>query len=119
MLQSNVVMETGALARKLCENAGGKVSKAFFCSSGSEGVEAVIKFARAHTGRPGILYASGGFHGLTCGALSLMDNPFWTVGFGPLLPETQPVPFGDLDALAQQLSTNRFAAFVVEPIQAE
>ena len=51
MLQSNVVMEAGALARTLCENAGGKVSKVFFCSSGSEGVETVIKFARAHTGR--------------------------------------------------------------------
>ena len=70
--------------------------------TGSEGVEAVIKFARAHTGRPGVLYASGGFHGLTCGALSLMDNPFWTAEFGPLLPDTQAVPFGDLDKLAEQ-----------------
>src|ERR1019366_6274372 len=68
-------------------------------SSGSEGVEAVIKFARAYTKRPGILYAGGGFHGLTCGALSLMDNPFWTAEFGPLLPETQAVPFGDLEQL--------------------
>src|SRR6202790_5596607 len=119
MLQSNVVMETGALARKLCENAGGKVSKVFFCSSGSEGVEAVIKFARAHTGRPGILYASGGFHGLTCGALSLMDNPFWTAEFGPMLPDTHAVAFGELDQLAPQLASKRFAACVVEPIQAE
>jgi ornithine--oxo-acid transaminase len=79
----------------------------------------VIKFARAHTRRPGILFAAGGFHGLTCGALSLMDNPFWTDGFGPLLPETKAVPFQDLGALERALASGRYAAFVLEPIQAE
>ena len=39
------------------------------------------EFARAHTGRPGIVYTTGGFHGLTCGALSLMANPFWKERF--------------------------------------
>jgi len=67
MLQSHVVREAGKLARILCENAGGKVSKAFFCSSGSEGVEAVINFARAHTGKADLIYARGAFHGLTRG----------------------------------------------------
>src|ERR1700731_895003 len=119
MLQGHVPELAGELAQRLCVNADGRLSKVFFCSSGSEGVEAVIKFARAHTRRAGILYAGGGFHGLTCGALSLMDNPFWTAEFGPLLPQTQAVPFGDLENLAEQLSTKRFAAFVVEPIQAE
>ena len=119
MLQGHVPELAGELASRLCTRAGGRLSKVFFCSSGSEGVEAVIKFARAHTGRPGILYASGGFHGLTCGALSLMDNSFWTAEFGPLLPDTHPVIFGDVDQLAQQLARKRFAAFVVEPIQAE
>src|SRR5258707_15270779 len=51
MLQSHVPELAGALAARLCERAGGKLTKAFFCSSGSEGVEAAIKFARAHTGR--------------------------------------------------------------------
>ncbi len=119
MLQGHVPELAGELASRLCLRAGGQVSKVFFCSSGSEGVEAAIKFARAHTGRPGILYASGGFHGLTCGALSLMDNPFWTAEFGPLLPDTHAVTFGDLDQLARHLACKRFAAFVVEPIQAE
>src|ERR1019366_9108587 len=119
MLQGHVPELAGALAQRLCTQAGGRLSKAFFCSSGSEGVEAVIKFARANTKRPGILYAGGGFHGLTCGALSLMDNPFWTAEFGPLLPETQAVPFGDLEQLGRQLSSKKFAAFIVEPIQAE
>src|ERR1017187_2025617 len=119
MLQGHVPKLAGELAERLCTRAGGRLSKVFFCSSGSEGVEAVIKFARAYTKRPGILYAGGGFHGLTCGALSLMDNPFWTAEFGPLLPGTQAVPFGDIGQLEKQLSSRKFAAFVVEPIQAE
>jgi ornithine--oxo-acid transaminase len=119
MLQGHVPELAGELAERLCTNAGGRLSKVFFCSSGSEGVEAVIKFARAHTRRAGILYAGGGFHGLTCGALSLMDNPFWTAEFGPLLPETHAVPFGDLGQLEKHLSSKKFAAYVVEPIQAE
>ncbi|MGZ7064582.1 MAG: aminotransferase class III-fold pyridoxal phosphate-dependent enzyme, partial [Candidatus Angelobacter sp.] len=77
MLQSHVPELAGQLARRLIEKAGGRVQRAFFCSSGSEGVEAAIKFSRAHTGREGLLYATGGFHGLTCGALSLMSDPFW------------------------------------------
>src|ERR1051325_6273135 len=86
MLQSHVPELAGILAARLCESAGGGLTKAFFCSSGSEGVEAAIKFSRAWTGRPGMLYANGAFHGLTCGALSLMDHPFWSKGFGPMLP---------------------------------
>ncbi|MFI5341655.1 MAG: aspartate aminotransferase family protein [Candidatus Methylomirabilales bacterium] len=119
MLQSHASELAGELAERLCTSAGGKLTKAFFGSSGSEGIETVIKFARAHTGRPGMLYAEGGFHGLTCGALSLNANPFWREGFGPLLPETEAVPFGSLEELAEKLSTKRFAAFIVEPVQAE
>jgi ornithine--oxo-acid transaminase len=119
MLQNHVAESAGLLAARLCELAGGRFDKTFFASSGSEGIEAVIKFARAHTGRPGILYAAGGFHGLTCGALSLMSDPFWRDGFGALLPGTISVPFGDTAALERRLATLNFAAFVAEPIQAE
>jgi ornithine--oxo-acid transaminase len=119
MLQSHISELAGELAQRLCTLAGGRLSKAFFCSSGSEGVEAAIKFARAHTGRTGLVYASGAFHGLTCGALSLMDDPFWRDGFGPLLPGTEPVPFGDLPALEAKLKARDIAAFIVEPVQSE
>ena len=105
--------------QRLCGLAKGRVNKAFFCSSGSEGVEAAIKFARAHTKRAGILGASGGFHGLTCGALSLMSNEFWRGGFGAMLPATEFVPFGDIAELEKKLRTKSFAAFIVEPVQAE
>jgi ornithine--oxo-acid transaminase len=119
MLQSHVSDLAGDLAARLCRRAGGRLEKAFFASSGSEGIETVIKFARAHTGRNAILYAADGFHGLTCGALSLMSNPFWKERFGPMLPGTEAVRFGDLEALAQKLATKSFAAFVLEPVQAE
>ncbi len=119
MIQTHVADLAGELAERLCERAGGRVAKAFFASSGSEGVEAAIKFARAHTHRAGILSAEHAFHGLTCGALSLMSDKFWSEGFGPLLPETVAIPFGNLEALERELKTKRFAAFIVEPIQSE
>ena len=119
MVQSHVPELAGELAERLCTLAGGRLRKVFFCSSGSEGVETVIKFARAHTGRDGLLYARGAFHGLTCGALSLMGDRFWKDGFGPLLPNTESVGFGDVEELEARLATRRFAAFIVEPIQSE
>jgi ornithine--oxo-acid transaminase len=118
MVQSHAPELAGELAAQLCRRAGGRIEKAFFCSSGSEAVEAAIKFARAHTGRPALLYCSGAFHGLTCGALSLMGDPVWREGFGPLL-ESEAVPFGNLEALEEALRSRRFAAFFVEPIQGE
>jgi len=119
MLQSHVPELAGELARRLSERAGGRLSRAFFCSSGSEGVEAAIKFSRAHTRRAGMIYAEGAFHGLTCGALSLMSDPFWRAGFGPLLADMEAVAFDDIDSLERKLASKRFAAFIVEPIQSE
>jgi ornithine--oxo-acid transaminase len=119
MIQTHVAEPAGELAATLCRLAGGELSKAFFCSSGSEAVEAAIKFARAHTGRNALLSASGAFHGLTCGALSLMDDAFWREGFGSMLPEVASVPFGNLAALQEALKTGKYAAFIVEPIQSE
>jgi ornithine--oxo-acid transaminase len=119
MIQSHVAELAGELAEKLCRRAGGGLSKVFFGSSGSEGVEAAIKFARAHTARVGLLYVDGAFHGLTCGALSLMGNSFWREAFGPLLPSTEAIPFNNLEALERKLASKQFAAFFVEPIQSE
>ena len=119
MLQSNVPELAGELAERLVKLAGGGLSKAFFASSGSEGVETAIKFARAYTGRVGLLSCDRAFHGLTCGALSLTNGEYWRKGFGPLLPDTATVPFGDLVSLEKELATQRYAAFFVEPIQGE
>jgi len=119
MLQSHVPHLAAELAQRLAQLAGGRLRRVFFTNSGSEGVESAIKFARCHTRREGLLYARGAFHGLTCGALSLMSDEYWREGFGELLPGTEGVPFEDMDALEAALSTRRFAAFIVEPVQSE
>jgi ornithine--oxo-acid transaminase len=119
MVQSHVPDRAGELAQRLCKSAGGSLRKVFFCSSGSEGVEAAIKYARAHTGRSGLVYAQRAFHGLTCGALSLMGDDFWRDRFGPLLADTHEVPFGDVAAIEMHLRSKKIAAVVLEPMQAE
>ena len=119
MVQTHALELAGELAARLCAQAGGRLRKVFFCSSGSEGVEAAIKFARAHTERDALLSLDGAFHGLTCGALSLMGSSFWREGFGSLLPGAEQLPFGSLEALRAKLSTGRYAALFLEPIQAE
>ncbi len=119
MLQSHVSALAGELAEKLCARAGSRLSKVYFSTSGSEGVETAIKFTRAATGRNGLLAARGAFHGLTCGALSLMDHGFWSAGFGPLIPGVEFIDFGDFIALERQLATRKFAALILEPIQGE
>src|ERR1700688_3456955 len=119
MLQSHVPALAGELAEQLCRLAGGGLQKVYFGSSGSEGVEAAIKFARATTGRAGIIYAKNSFHGLTAGALSLMNDAFWREGFGPLLADTHAVPFADISAVESAITSERYAALVLEPLQAE
>lgn len=119
MLQTGVPELAGVLGARLCQRAGGNLTKAFFASSGSEGVEAAIKFSRAHTGRTALLSARGSFHGLTCGALSLMSDSFWKDGFGPMLPDVEMINFGAIDELEPKLASKRFAAFIVEPVQVE
>lgn len=119
MLQSHVQGLAGELAERLLRLAGGSLKKVYFSTSGSEGVETAIKFSRAHTGRDGLIAARGAFHGLTCGALALMDHAFWSEGFGPLIPGVSFVDFGDLAALEKLLATRKFAAFIVEPVMGE
>jgi 4-aminobutyrate aminotransferase-like enzyme len=87
-MSSLVQMETpllcGVMARELKARAGYDLDKVYFCSTGAEGVETAIKFARRATGRPRIVYASSAFHGLTTGALSLNGSDVFREKFGPL-----------------------------------
>src|SRR5207253_8180540 len=85
LVQLDVSTLAGILAERLLEHVP-YLDKAFFANSGTECVEAAIKFARGATGRPGILYADHGYHGLTYGSLSLTDDKNFRGGFEPLLP---------------------------------
>lgn len=107
----------GEAARMLKEQCGAGLDHVFFVNSGTEGVEAAIKLARRHTGRPGIVAWSDAFHGLSCGALSLNGSAELQSGFGPLLADAQLVPFGDLEALESVLRHGTVAAVFVEPVQ--
>ena len=108
---------SGLLAEKLTGHVSPELSRVFFCNSGTETIETAIKFARCATGRGDIVYCDHAFHGLTTGSLSLNGADFFRERFGELLPGTRKVPFNDLPALEQALSTKKAAAFVVEPVQ--
>jgi ornithine--oxo-acid transaminase len=119
-LPNLVQMDVSALAGVLAERLMRYVpylDKAFFANSGTEAVEAALKFARAATGRDGLVYCSHAFHGLSYGSLSVNGDGVFRSGFGPLLPQCIEVPFNDLAALEQALASRTIAAFIVEPIQ--
>jgi ornithine--oxo-acid transaminase len=76
-----------------------------------------LKFARAATGRPGIVSLHSGYHGLSYGSLSVTGIPNFQESFGPLLADTARVKLGDLDSLERLLRKRNVAAFLVEPVQ--
>ncbi|MDD2739730.1 MAG: aspartate aminotransferase family protein [Methylomonas lenta] len=117
LVQMDVSLLSGLLAKEILKTTPDNLEKMFFCNSGTEAVEAAIKFARYTTKRPRIVYCEHGYHGLTMGSLSLNGEEIFREGFGPLLPHCSSVPFNDLDALEKALSTKDVAAFIVEPIQ--
>jgi ornithine--oxo-acid transaminase len=117
MPQLGVTLLSGVLAEQLLALAPASVAAMVPANTGTEAVEAAIKISRAATRRSRILYAEHAFHGLTLGSLSLNGGAEFREGFGPLLPDCDPVAFGDLDALERELARGDVAAFIVEPIQ--
>ncbi len=119
-LPNLIQMDVSALAGVLAERLLARVphlEKAFFANSGTECVEAAIKFVRAATGRAGIAYCGHAFHGLSYGALSLNGDTIFRKGFEGFLADCVEVPFDDLTALEDALKTKKIAGFFVEPIQ--
>lgn len=116
LVQMDVPPLAGILAEKLLQKAP-YLDKVFFANSGTETVEAAIKFARAATKRSKILSCEHAFHGLTFGALTLNGDQIFKKGFEPLLGDCAAVPFNDLNALEAALKRRDIAAFIVEPIQ--
>ncbi len=117
LVQMDVSLLSGLLAERILATTPDNLNKMFFCNSGTESVEAAIKFARYTTKREKIVFCEHSFHGLTLGSLSLNGEQVFREGFGPLLPGCESVPFNDLSALEQALSNKDVAAFIVEPVQ--
>lgn len=96
----------------------------FFCSSGTEAVEAGIKFMRRYhfeTGAPyrhRVITFAGGFHGRTYGGISAGGNESARIGFGALLPGFDRAVLNDLSSVQRVLSKNT-AGILIEPIQGE
>lgn len=116
LVQMEAPLLCGLLAAELKRRIGYGLDNVYFCSTGAEGNETAIKFARRATGKTRIIYASSGFHGLTTGALALNGSEVFKEKFGDLLPADK-IPFGDLKALEAKISAGDVAAFFVEPIQ--
>ncbi len=113
---------TGELARELTARTG--LDRAFFCNSGTEAMEACLKFARRYwhaqgvAGRTKFLAFTHSFHGRTMGALSVTADEHYRVPFQPLVPGIAFAAADDLDAI-DRLVDDETAAVVVEPIQGE
>jgi len=123
------------LAERLNAKAPGDFAKkTLFLTTGAEAVENAIKIARAHTGRPGIIAFTGGYHGRTLLTLGMTGKVApYKLGFGPFpneifharFPsELHGVSVDDAIASIEQLFKNdieasRVAAIILEPVQGE
>ena len=115
LVQFDSPLLAGLLAEKLLARAP-HLDRVYFGNSGTEAVEAALKFARYATGRPRIVYCDHAFHGLTTGSLSVNGEAEFRDGFDPLLPDSR-IRLGDLEALEAELRRGGVAALLVEPIQ--
>ncbi|MGC9360217.1 MAG: aspartate aminotransferase family protein [Anaerolineae bacterium] len=106
------------LLEELIRVAPGDLDRAYLCSSGTEAVEAAIKFARISTGRIGVVATKRGFHGRTLGALSATWEPKYRRGYEPLVPGFAHVTYNDVDELEAAV-TSKTAAVILELVQGE
>jgi 4-aminobutyrate aminotransferase/(S)-3-amino-2-methylpropionate transaminase len=123
------------LAERVNAKAPGDFAKkTLFLTTGAEAIENAIKIARAHTGRPGVIAFTGGYHGRTLLTLGLTGKVVpYKVGFGPfpgevfhaLFPNAlHGVSIDDAIASIEQIFKNdieacRVAAIIIEPVQGE
>lgn len=94
------------------------LDRVFFCNSGTEAVEAAIKFSRLSTGRKNIVAAMRAFHGRTYGSLSATFNKKYRKGFEPLVPGFSHVPYNKIEALEKTV-TEETASVILELVQGE
>jgi len=116
------IPDSARLARRLADQSF--ADQVFFCNSGAEAMEGVIKLARRyhfHNGHPEryrIITCEGAFHGRTLTTLSAAQNPKHIEGFGPITEGFDQVAFGNLNELRAAI-TPETGAILVEPIQGE
>jgi putrescine aminotransferase len=115
----------GVLARLMALITPGDIKYSFFAASGTESIEGAIKLAKMYTHKPGFIVALKAFHGKTMGSLSMMGKADYREPVGILYGgPVYHVPFGDADAVEQQLDICKkvgvgVAGVLMEPIQGE
>lgn len=106
------------LLEKLVGVAPKNLKRAFLCNSGTEAVEAAIKFARFTTKKKEFITAMRGFHGRTMGAMSATFNPEYRKDFEPIVPGFHYVPFNNFEKLAEKVN-DQTAGVILEIVQGE
>jgi acetylornithine/LysW-gamma-L-lysine aminotransferase len=95
-----------------------RLSQVYLNNSGTEAVEAAIKFARKFTGKSGMIAMNGSYHGKSFGSLSLTFSPKYRKSFEPLVEKVSFSPFGNIDALRSAVNSDT-SFIILEPIQGE
>ena len=103
---------------RLVSVAPAGLQRVFLCNSGTEALEAALKFARATSGRKEFVATMRGFHGRTMGALSATWEKKYREPFEPLVPGYRHVAYNDLAALDAAV-TDQTAAVILEVVQGE
>lgn len=93
-------------------------SQLYFSNSGTEAVEAALKFAVSATGKNSFISMNNSFHGKTLGSLSMMTGSKYQKPFLPLLWNVKSVEFGNINQLKEAINSN-IAGVILEPIQGE
>lgn len=106
------------MAAELADISPGDLQYTFVCNSGTEAVEAALKFAKVATGRVKLVSTIGGYHGKTLGALAVTGREKYRKRVEPLMPGPVFVPYGDTASMVQEIDGST-AAVIIEPIQGE
>jgi acetylornithine/LysW-gamma-L-lysine aminotransferase len=106
------------LLQRIAKIAPRGLDRVFLSNSGAEAVECALKLARKYTGKKEIIAMMGAYHGKTFGALSATWDKKYRDPFMPLVPQVKHVPFGNIEKLEENISTDT-AAVITEPIQGE
>jgi acetylornithine/N-succinyldiaminopimelate aminotransferase len=110
------------LAARLCNESF--ADYVFFCNSGAEAMEGVIKlvrhhhFSKGHPERYRIITFEGAFHGRTLATLAATGSPKYLEGYGPPMDGFDQVAHGDLEAVKKAIGPHT-AGILIEPIQGE
>ncbi len=110
--------QRGKLMKKLVSLTSPDLNRVFLCNSGTESVEAALKFARVSTGKTEFICAMRGFHGRSFGALSATFNKKYRDPFQPVVPGFKFVPFNNFEKL-EKAAGDDTAAIMLEPVQGE